>query len=276
MGIYKKDYFNLTQEEEKIFNEFKGISDNEPKGIVQMTNHHDSITKRFNIVRENPFVLNVSSIFPNHFLNEPDLAINNEEYELKLNKFIDLLNNDDISERNILKFIKENEAHFIIGSILQNYTDYGHHDRYIFQEFQLPPNYQADFLIIGKNSMGFYFLWIELENPSGKITLKNGDFGDSLRKGINQINDWSHWLEKSYGTLINVFNKHKRIGENLSEEFYSFDSSRMEYAVIAGRRSDFNDKSNRLRREHRRNGIKILHYDNLIDESKRLLKTCTY
>ena len=276
MNIFKRDYFNLTTEEKEILQNYKELdSQSTIDRIVNRNITLDIHQKMMELYRRGPFILNVTSYFPNNFLNDIDLAINNSDYQDKLEKFIDLINRD-IGEREILNFIRDNEAHFIIGSVLCNNTLYGHHDRYIFQEFPLPPNHQADFLIIGRNSNGFHFLFIELENPYGNITLKNGEYGETIRKGIGQVGDWKRWLDKNFTTLINVFNKYRSPHENLPSEFYEYDSTRMEYLVIAGRRNDYNDKTYLLRRESLKNGIKMLHYDNLIDETRWLLKTCAY
>ncbi|SHF01735.1 protein of unknown function [Psychroflexus salarius] len=276
MSIYKRNFFELNTEEKEILQQYRELdSQVSIKGIVQRKNTVDLHMKMLELYRKGPFILNVNSYFPNNFLNDIELATKNADYNIKLEKFIELIDKD-VNEREVLNFIRDNEAHFIIGSILCNHTLYGHHDRYIFQEFPLPPNHQADFLIVGRNSMGFHFLFIELENPSGKITLKDGAFGETIRKGIGQVNDWKHWLDKNFSTLINVFNKYKNPTENLPSEFYEYDSTRMEYVVIAGRRKDFNDKTYLLKRESAKNGIKIFHYDNIIDETKWLLKTCSY
>jgi len=50
----------------------------------------------------------------------------------------------------------------------------------------------------------------------------------------------------------------------------------MNYVVVAGRRDDFNEKTYRLARESKNNGVIILHYDNIIDECGKLLRDCVY
>ena len=51
----------------------------------------------------------------------------------------------------------------------------------------------------------------------------------------------------------------------------------MNYVVVAGRRIDFLDKTRRLRRDmEHSNNIKILHYDNLLDISRRTIGESTY
>lgn len=64
------------------------------------------------------------------------------------------------------------------------------HEAYLFPEFQLGNLYKADYLLMGKSSVGFEFIFIELESPYGKITLNDGQLGAEFRDGISQLEDW--------------------------------------------------------------------------------------
>ena len=56
-----------------------------------------------------------------------------------------------------------------------------------------------------------------------------------------------------------------------------FDSTRLHYVVVAGRRKDFTDKTYQIAREYKDNEkIQLLHYDNLCDFSKQILQEPTY
>lgn len=270
MSLFEKDYFNLSKEEQLALEKIQDKS--ESKFLIR---DFKTINERLEIYNNFPFILNHESLFPKNHLNTVELNKNKIANISKVQRFSELLNSD-ITERNILNFIHDERAYFIIGSILLNYTIYGHHDRYIFPEIELPPNFQADYLLIGKNSQGYHFLFIELENPSGSITLADGSFGSALRKGLNQIEDWRDWLENNLNGLRKAIEKSNIFKKELPKEFYEYDSTRFEFVVIAGRRSDFNEKSNRQKRKLRRNGITILHYDNLIEESEKLIKNGHY
>jgi hypothetical protein len=279
MNLFNKDYLNLSTDELAFVKEFNSLNPDLMaimKGSGNLSSVQENYRKRGVLMDENPFILNYTSLFPNNYLNEAKLKLEKFDYINKLQNFEKLLNDESITERDILNYIRDNEAYFLIGSVLKNYTSFGHHDRYLFKEFKLPPDYQADFLVVGKNSEGYHFLFFELENPYNNITVKNGSFGSTIRKGVEQINDWKIWLEKNYNTVKNVFNKQLSPNEKLPTEFLEFDSSRMNYVVVAGRRDNFNEKTYRLRRENKKLGIHILHYDNLIDESLDLIKTCAY
>ncbi|KAF2338037.1 Shedu anti-phage system protein SduA domain-containing protein [Flavobacterium ginsenosidimutans] len=270
MSLFEKNYLDLSDDEKIAIEKIR--EENEPKFLIR---DFKIMSERMEIYNNYPFVINYNSLFPKNHLNTVELNKNKISNIATIQKLTALLNSD-ISERDILNFIRNERAYFIIGSILLNYTIYGHHDRYIFPEIELPPNFQADFLLIGKNSQGYHFLFIELENPSGNITLADGSFGNALRKGLNQIEDWRDWLENNFNGLRKAIEKSNILNKELPKEFYEYDSTRIEFLVIAGRRSDFNEKSNRQKRKFRRNGITILHYDNLLEEAENLIKNGHY
>jgi len=182
----------------------------------------------------------------------------------------------EITEREILNFINNNKYYNIIGSIFQKYL-FGHHEAFLFKEFELTSTYKADYLLIGRGSGGYSFVFIELENPYGQITNKNGEFGGTFRKGIKQVEDWDTWLEANYSSLRLIFDKYKNPRMDLTKEFNVLDKSRFNYVVIAGRRKDFNEKTYELKRKYlKRNNINIMHYDNLYDHFIDLTKHKNY
>lgn len=270
MSLYNdKDYTYLSEKDRKIWNEIKEkeVLDEEGK------------RRRYGRVsryREYPkAVRHYLSLFPNNFIDVVELK--KEENLLNIiNDFNELIDLEDTRERDILNFINNDLNIHIIASLVSEYN-FGHHSLYVFPEFQLGLSYRADYLIVGKSSGGYEFIFVELESCNGRITLQDGKFGDSIRKGINQVQDWQVWLEENYQSLCEVYNKHKKVQDNLPSEFIRYDSTRIHYAVVAGRRSDFNDVTYRQKRSIRnKNNINILHYDNLIDLSKNLIGKETY
>ena len=105
----------------------------------------------------------------------------------------------------------------------------------------------------------------------------DGHSGDAIRKGERQVTDWKYWLEANYATLYETFNKYKSVEKNLPIEFMKYDSTRVHYAVVAGRRSDFNERTYQLKRQKKLSeNILLLHYDNLYDSAKALIGELTY
>ncbi|MCE7991604.1 MAG: DUF4263 domain-containing protein [Roseivirga sp.] len=255
-GLFKKDYNALSPQE------IKGIDD---ARRFEMEKENSGFTmkdldKYFELLGEAG--QHYRSFFPNQYL-----ALNFDKHPClgigKFDKFKALLNETSTNEEAILTFIASTESYFILESLFY-YYDFGHHDSYLFRELPLYPDFVVDFLLVGKNSGGYEFIFIEFEHPNLKSTLKDGSLATSFRKGLRQIEDWDHWIDKNYNQLFSLFQKVKNQRLSLPDEFHILDKSRIHFLVIAGRRQDFTEKTYRLKRKSVKN-IKLLHYDNLID-----------
>lgn len=268
--LYKRDYTQLTPEEQQRWDEVEEMFEK---------------SKKRNIIT--PAALNIyyrdipvaayhyKSLFPNNLLNTDEL-LKVDELLPKIEAFKALLETNP-SERVLLNFINDNEAYFIIASLLKSNFRFGHHEAFAFREFPLGTNFVADYLLVGKNSGGYHFVFVELENPCGQICTKEGDWGQTIRKGIRQVNDWNSWLESNYTHLRPIFEKYLGSMLPLPREFSQLDKSRFHFVVIAGRRDDFTDKSYEAqRRLQRDSNILILHYDNLIDAAHYVLEAKNY
>ncbi|WP_229608433.1 Shedu anti-phage system protein SduA domain-containing protein [Vibrio parahaemolyticus] len=268
MTSNNRDYRFLTPEETDEWEKVKQ---------EEIVNPGSRVKIRKNLFSKYPRAArHFQSLFPNQYLDTMDLK-DTDNIQLLLKGFIDLLNKSDVRERDILNYINSEPAFFIIGSLLKKYYNFGHHAAHLFREFPLGTSYKADYLLVGKNSDGWHFVFVELESPNGSVTTLNGDLGTVFRKGKAQIEDWEFWLERNYSVFQEFFKKHKKLDDPLPEEFCHFDRSRINYVVIAGRRGDFNDKTYRIQRQSiRNNQIHLIHYDNLIDAVELLSDSCTY
>ncbi|TQR14729.1 Shedu anti-phage system protein SduA domain-containing protein [Psychrobacillus soli] len=263
MKLYKeKDYRILSIDDEEKYIQ---IRDSELTG------------KRFgrvNKFREYPKAArHFEHLFPNNYLDIVELKDSEAiktmctEYQKKLDT--------NPNEQEMLNFINENEYYILIASIFKFYN-FGHHEAYLFKEFPLAGAHRVDYLLVGKGSGGYEFIFIELEHPSDNAFLSTtADYAQSYRKGINQVNDWRRTLEVHFNNMSIEFNKAIKTNQSLPNEFYLNDSSRRHYIVIAGRRAHYrcsSEKAYEIRRnEERTSGIKILHYDNLIDYTLELI-----
>lgn len=215
------------------------------------------------------------SLFPNNLMELNDYRENAESDADSFEKF---LSDKSISERDILNFInKENHFHIIASLLSGGGYNFGHHATFVFPEFEILNNYKVDYLIVGNASGGHQFLFVEFENPYGSITTNDGELGSTFRKGIKQVKDWDRLLQGNFSSLIESFKKYTKPGTTFSNEFHKFDSSRIHFAVVAGRRSNFNDVTYAIKREKdKKENIKIFHYDNLCDYAKSNLNSNTY
>ncbi len=270
MKLYQIDYTIVSDEDNKICHELK------EKEIVYLDGKPTKIRRPLN--REYPKAVRHNlSLFPNNFIDAVDLVSDKDRLTELLARFEGIINDTLITERNVLDFIKNNESYFIVGSILKKEYRFGHHALFLFPEFKLPPNYQADYLIVGANSDGYHFVFVEFENPYHHITTLDGSFGTTIRKGIKQCEEWEVWLEENFSHLRLIFESILNKDTSLPREFSVFDKTRIHYVVVAGRRPGFNEKTYRLRRNDlERRNLLVLHYDNLIDYAKEAIGTFTF
>lgn len=267
MNIYERDYSKLTQEEIATWEVLK---------LKEEIKIDGKLFSRKNLFREYPkAVRHYLTLFPNNYLDIEDLKKEEELLDI-VQQFKQKLEEKNSNERTILNFIKESKAHFIIGSILNRGYSFGHHDAYIFPEFQLGNSYQVDYLLVGKNSDGFHFVFVELEHPNSNTTIKSGHLGESIRKGLHQVDEWETWLETYYSSLRETFQKKLNSRKSLPPEFYDFDPTRLHYVVVTGRREDFNEVTRKIKRKKQTERILLLHYDNLIDSSESIIGESNY
>ncbi len=269
LKVYDRDFFKLTEEE---LSEWKKLEEEE---VVASIGNMEIRKSKFH---EFPKAArHYQSLFPNNYLDIVDLQ-NVDELNCLTDNFLQVLEDKQSNERTILNFINENRAYSIIASLFSQY-DFGHHEAFIFPEFQLGNSVQVDYLLVGKSSGGYEFIFVELEHPNGSTFLKDGNLGLAFRNGLKQVNDWRRWLEVHFSSLHETFKKYKNPKLQFPEEFLITDRTRLHYAVIAGRRSDFEENKDltyKLRREESENKIALLHYDNLYDMARNKIGDNTY
>lgn len=265
MNLYDRDYRKITSSEmEKYQAILKLETEGRSIGRINMYDSYPHAVKHY------------LSLFPNNHIN---LYVLKQQGDLQTlnDKFKTIVHRENALELEVLRFINKTPAYHIIGSIFEcGRFNFGHHEAYLFPEFSLGGTYRADYLLIGKGSGGYEFVFIEFEKSNGRITLKDGNLGEVFRKGINQISDWQSWLDANFHSLGKYFEEIKGARE-LPEEFLKYDTTRMHYVVVAGLRSDFDEKTYWLQRDKiKKEDIKLLHYDNLCDSADRLLDMNTF
>ncbi|RFB42590.1 Shedu anti-phage system protein SduA domain-containing protein [Bacillus sp. dmp10] len=266
MRLYQRDFMEITEEEMEKWEEVQK---------QELLNQEGS--SRPNYAHLYPkAVRHYLSYFPNNYMDYSELKEEAERFTRLTEKYKKAIDDPTSKEYKIKSFIKNNEAYFIIASLLK-YYDFGHHDVYLFPEFFLGTSFKADYLIAGRNSAGFHFVFVEMENPYDNITLKDGKLGETFRKGINQVNDWKRYLSTSYSSLEETFRKYKNPDLPLPDEFLKYESGRIHYVVVAGRREDFDKNTYWERGDYKDNRkITLLHHDNLYDKAKATIGGNTY
>jgi len=267
--IFGRDYMLLNTEEKPVLEEIKKDEADRRQGILLISKSK---------YREYPkAVRHYLSLFPNYFLDSIDLSDESQHFSKTLEQFRNLLGLSSTGEREIVSFIKSNKAYFMIGAILQKGFYFGPHACFVFPEFRLGSEFKADYLIAGENSHGYHFVFVELEDHKGSISLQDGEFGLVIRKGTTQVNRWRIWLDENFTSLRPTFEKVMSPNYSvLPREFTVLDRSRIHFAVIAGRRTNYSPHTQRLQREEQDNRVHILHYDNLVENAEIALQWKNY
>ncbi|AND41483.1 Shedu anti-phage system protein SduA domain-containing protein [Cytobacillus oceanisediminis] len=272
MKIYDRDYREITVEEKEQWEKVK-------KEEVWGKDLAGNILIKVNKWSEYPkAVRHWLSLFPNNFLDPMDLKNNPKRMSDVLHRYLSVLDEEATNERTLLNFIKDHRAYYIVGAIFNSFT-FGHHGAFVFPEFQIGNSFKIDFLLVGESSGGYQFIFVEFEHPHKNIFKKEGHLGDAFRKGLNQIQDWREWVQEYFPSFSETFEKVKGKNQSLPREFLKLDSSRFHYVVVAGRRSDFQlniDKTYRIQREYLERKIHLLHYDNLYDMTKEVIRKGNY
>jgi Shedu protein SduA, C-terminal len=252
MRLYDDDYTKITPQERKVIETLKRKWGSEFIRPWESKDTEPEYTRRLQHYR---------TLFPNNLLHPDDL----DKSKVAVVKRFESLLDTEPNERQVLDFVKNYNAYFMVGSIPNAEFNFGHQKLFLFPEFQLGTSHVADYVLVGRSSDGYEFVLVELESPTGSIVLRDGNFGDAIRKGLNQTRDWAEWLESNFGNLREVFNKSKSPEHELPEEFVSYDKTRIHFVVVAGRRHDFNDRTRRRAREESQSrDVCILHYDNIV------------
>lgn len=166
-------------------------------------------------------------------------------------------------ENDVQRYIKEGKKWFIPASLFENY-DFGHHEAYIVPEQSLGSEYRVDYMLLGRNSIGYHIVLVEFEAVNVDFKLHSSNMeSEAVRKGIVQVNDWKRWMDDHRDYFLQSCNL-----QNIKSNIPSWG---IHYCLVVGRRSRMDDVSNSMRRQHEMSGLKIVTYDRLVDNVRRLV-----
>lgn len=267
MRLYTRDYCKQPTLAER--QEYNDIRNEEKEG-------RPSFGRKNLYYRYPEAIRHHNSLFPNNHIELLDWKNSGRMVELT-EEFSRIVHDKNTTEREILNYINHKPAYYIIGALLIH-KNFGHHGTYIFPEFSIGNGmYFADYLVVGKGSGGYEFVFVELEAPNKRTTIKSGHAGQATRSGLCQIFDWKRQIAGNYISITNEFKKSCLNADSLPQEFLQYDPTRMHYMTITGLRDDYNDVTYCDRRAMaKENGIEVYHYDNLIDFSKLLEEKNTF
>lgn len=202
-------------------------------------------------------------MIPNNYINLGYPKHQGIDYATEAVAFLEILNTAK-KENDVQKYIKNNQRWFIPGSILKNY-DFGHHEAFLLSEPALGAEYRADYLVLGKNSIGYQIILVEFEdvNVDYVLTTTNSE-SMSVRKGLTQIQDWKRWMDDNRTYFLR--------STGLDSISGNIPTWGIHYCLVVGRRERMNDVANKLRGQRIREtpGLKIITYDRIVDNISAL------
>lgn len=200
---------------------------------------------------------------PSKFIKLPRHQ-DNIDFDDESENFRQILN-ASTKENDVQKYIKDNQKWFIPGSLLRNY-DFGHHEAYILPEPALGAEYRADYLLLGRNSIGYQLVLVEFEDVNVDYRLKSSDTeSEAVRKGLTQIMDWRRWMDENRRYFLD--------NTGLSNISGNIPTWGIYYCLVVGRRSKMDETANQMRGQKKRDipCLNIVSYDRLVDNIKMLV-----
>lgn len=185
------------------------------------------------------------------------------DFDREASDLLDVLNHCN-KENDIQKYIKDNKKWFIPASIFENY-DFGHHEAYIRPEQSLGAEYRADYMLIGRNSIGHHIVLIEFEDVNVDYRLsQSSQESAAVRQGLSQIRDWKRWMDDNRSYFMQSSGL-KNISRNIP-------TWGIYYCLVVSRRSRLDEEANRMRgqSQHETPGLKIITYDRLVNNVRLL------
>jgi hypothetical protein len=185
----------------------------------------------------------------------------NFDYEAKL--LLDVLNKAN-KENDVQSYIKENSKWFIPASIFEDY-DFGHQEAYIIPEQPLGAEYRADYMLLGRNSIGYQIVFVEFENVNVDYKLKTVNMEtESVRRGLVQIKDWKRWLDSNREYFL--------LSSGLTNISKNIPTWGFHFCLVVSRRNRMDAIANQMRgqTQHETPALHIVTYDRLVDNVKKL------
>jgi hypothetical protein len=167
-------------------------------------------------------------------------------------------------ESDIQRYIKEKEKWFIPASLFKDY-DFGHHEAYIAPEQALGSDYRVDYMLLGRNSIGYHIVLVEFEDVNVDYKIKSANMEtEAVRKGLTQIKNWKRWVDSNKDYFMKSC--------ELSDISNNVPTWGIRYCLVVSRRNRMGEVGNQLRRQSEAEvqGVHIVTYDRLVDNVKML------
>lgn len=194
-----------------------------------------------------------------NFLEEHKVKIDKAGFNPAVKKLETIVENG-VSENELQKHIEKHP--FILSQLFA-------HCRYVFPKVALGIQYETDFMCLETPSSGKEWIGVELEIPNKNVITKTGRKTAELEHAIQQIRDWRTWVTENLSYARQEKEKNGLGLIDIIPRFYGY--------VIIGRRKNFNEKFNELRRQIQRDElITIRSWDGVIEWAFKRAKFYSY
>ena len=207
--------------------------------------------------------MNVDYTMPDNFIEFELGWYRKYDFKYEAEELLKILD-DSRKENDIQSYIKDNQKWFIPASIFKEYN-FGHHEAFIVPEQALGAEYRADYMLLGRNSIGHQIVLIEFEDVNVDYKIQSANIeSDSVRKGIAQIKDWKRWMDSNREYFM------KSCG--LSNVSRNIPTWGINYCLVVSRRSRMDEIANQMRgqSQYEMPALRIVTYDRLVDNVKML------
>jgi hypothetical protein len=139
------------------------------------------------------------------------------------------------------------------------------HCHHVFPKVALGSQYETDFMCLDIPSSGKEWVGVELESHQKKVITKSGRKTADLEHAIQQIRDWRSWVTDNLSYARQSKEQNGLGLVDIIPRFFGY--------VIIGRREDFNQKFNELRRQLLRDElITVRSWDGIIEWGRKRAK----
>jgi len=175
-----------------------------------------------------------------------------EEIKCLADKLENLINSAK-DERSLQTFFEHNPG--LLVQLLR-----GGHGRWVFPQPKLGSEYVPDFALCEKDSAGYHWYLVELENPNFHVLTSRGQPTAKFIHAIDQINNWRIWLRS------NCQYAQSELGyRDIDGEFNAI--------IVMGRRTDRTLRDQKRYRELVQVArAEVMSYDRLLDRSISLAR----
>jgi hypothetical protein len=173
----------------------------------------------------------------------------------------------DGGEKDMHAFLEKNSRLLPCNTGIRNDRHHGIVKGIVFSKLPLQGSFRRvpDFIFLTKTSVKSTIVFIEIEHPGKKIFTKTDDFTSQFNQAYQQLEDWKIWFEADNNKSI----LKGWIHEAIDDTFLAKLPIKAEFVLIYGRRKEFENMPNRIRRLEEKNKypINVMSYDRLICDS---------